>query len=323
MSTSIDGGSPSVNPGDDGDGPAEPDDGPDGPDGADAGALWLHEEIQRRIAAGRKASKGRHSRREVASSTTSISYVPRHSTATPGPGALPPEPVITPARGIPRVPSAWSSPPAPTRVGPPAPAERPAPPVPPAPGAPEAEPAAEGHRRAMLAGGVAKVPVEEQGAPSPLRSGDPGQAIGLRKARLDAVPIVPGAIDPSIEDTAETMDSRRVRVVLSERRGGARPVRTVVDVQEGTGVGELLRTNLIGAQLRVAVWFAVGTGLALGVLPVLFYLVPDIGRTELLGVRVPWLLLGLLVYPFLVVVGVLHMRIAERVEQGFADHVQD
>jgi hypothetical protein len=100
-------------------------------------------------------------------------------------------------------------------------------------------------------------------------------------------------------------------------------VRTVVDVREGTGVGELLRTNLIGSQLAVALRFAFATGLILGVLPLLFAVLPEIGRTEVLGVRVPWLLLGLLVYPFMLFMGLWHIRTAERVEQNFADHVQD
>jgi hypothetical protein len=291
-------------------------------DGADSGAAWLQEEIQRRIAAGRRASKGRHSRHAVASSTASISYVPRHSTATPGPGTMPPAPLTTPARGIPRVPSAWSSPPEPPR--PPRTAEPAASPTAvPVPVRDAGEPPAEqGHRRTMLSGGVAKVPVDERGAPPPYRSGDL-QPVGMRKARLDAVPIVPGTNPQPDQVAADTMDSRRVRVVLSERRGGARPVRTVVDVQEGTGVGELLRSNLIGSQLAVALRFAVFTGLALGVLPVLFFAFPEIGRTELLGLRVPWLLLGVLVYPFLVLVGLWHTRTAERIEQNFADHVQD
>src|SRR3954447_18276752 len=125
-------------------------------DGPDSGSAWVHEEIQRRIAAGRQASKGRHSRHEVASSTTSISYVPRHSTATPGPGALPPAPVATPARGIPRVETGWAS--APPRAGavrtppPPPGGFRVVPPLEPV--EPEVvEPGPEGHRRTMLAGG--------------------------------------------------------------------------------------------------------------------------------------------------------------------------
>jgi hypothetical protein len=119
------------------------------------------------------------------------------------------------------------------------------------------------------------------------------------------------------------LQRRRVRVVLAERKGVARPVRTVVDIQEGTGVGELLRSNLIGSQLAVALRFAVGAGLTLGVLPLLFALFPEIGQIDVLGLRLPWLLLGLLVYPFLLGLGWWHTLTAERVEQDFADHVQD
>ena len=127
--------------------------------------------------------------------------------------------------------------------------------------------------------------------------------------------------DESTEDDEQA--SKRVRVVLAERKGVARPVRTVVDIQEGTGVGELLRTNLIGSQLAVALRFAIGAGLSLGLLPLLFAMLPEIGRMEVLGLRLPWLLLGVLVYPFLFLLGLWHTRTAERVEQNFADHVQD
>jgi hypothetical protein len=128
---------------------------------------------------------------------------------------------------------------------------------------------------------------------------------------------------PARPDEQDDLQSKRVRVVLAERKGVARPVRTVVDIQEGTGVGEFLRNDLIKTQLVIALWFAVGAGLTLGLLPLLFAMVPEIGRIEVLGVRLPWLLLGLLVYPFLFGLGLWHSRLAERVEQSFADHVQD
>lgn len=117
--------------------------------------------------------------------------------------------------------------------------------------------------------------------------------------------------------------SERVRVVLSERKRAATPVRTVEVVQEGTGVGQLLRSSLIRSQLKVALWFAAAAGVTLGALPLLFTLFPAIGRADVFGLRVPWLLLGVLVYPFLLGLGWWHTRTAERVEQDFADHVQD
>jgi hypothetical protein len=319
VSTFIDGSAPSMNPG-----PDDEDEPSNGPlesamdeDGPDSGSVWLHEEIQRRIAYGRRASKGRHARHEVASSTTSISYVPRHSTATPGPGALPPAPIATPARGIPRVETGWTSPPLTGGF----PAVAPAEPAEPPDGDSEPDEPLEGHRRTILSGGIARIPVDFE-VPSPWRSGDPLPAASVRTSfdRPGELTVRPSEAPA---DGPESTHTTRVRVVLSERKGMTRPVRTVVDIQENTGVGELLRTNLIRSQLNVALRFGLGAALTLGLLPVLFWLVPDIGRTEVFGLRVPWLLLGVLVYPYLVLMGYWHTRTAERVEQNFADHVQD
>lgn len=132
-----------------------------------------------------------------------------------------------------------------------------------------------------------------------------------------------GARFPRPDDPDAEATAKRVRVVLAERKGVARPVRTVVDIQEGTPVGELLRANLIGSQLRVALRFAAFAALTLGSLPLLFAWLPAIGQIDVLGLRLPWLLLGFLVYPFLLALGWWHTRTAERVEQNFADHVQE
>jgi len=117
--------------------------------------------------------------------------------------------------------------------------------------------------------------------------------------------------------------STRVRVVLSERKGIARPVRTIKEVQEGTAVGELLRRDLIRSQLLVTLRFGALAAFVLGTLPAILALLPEVGRFDLLGLRVPWLLLGVLMYPFLVGVAWRYTRVADRVEQNFADHVQD
>lgn len=129
--------------------------------------------------------------------------------------------------------------------------------------------------------------------------------------------------DASSRSTPEPAPTRRVRVVLSERKGVARSVRTVVDIQEGTPVGALLSTNLIGSQLMVALRVGAVAAVTLGLLPALFAIFPELGRVIVLGIRLPWLLLGVLVYPFLLGLGWWHTRAAERVEQNFADHVQD
>ena len=114
-----------------------------------------------------------------------------------------------------------------------------------------------------------------------------------------------------------------MRVVLSERKGIARPVRTIKEVQEGTAVGELLRRDLIRSQLKVTLRFALVTLLVLGLLPAVFALLPVAGQARLFGIGLPWVVLGVLMYPFLVLVAWTYTRTAERVEQNFADHVQD
>lgn len=196
-------------------------------------------------------------------------------------------------------------PPGPGRRGPERPASRPAP-------ADDAEPTGD----TVLWSRPADAPPLPGPAPRPAGP-PPGPA-----ARPPEPP--GGAQQPTGPDGPPTGgDLRRVRVVLSERKGVAKPVRTIRQVQEDDEVGELLRRNLIGSQLTVALRFAVFAAVTLGMLPVLFAVFPEIGRAELLGLRVPWLLLGVAVYPFLLALGWWHARTAERVEQNFAEHVQD
>ncbi|MGI5126673.1 hypothetical protein ACQEVB_07630 [Pseudonocardia sp. CA-107938] len=137
---------------------------------------------------------------------------------------------------------------------------------------------------------------------------------------LDAEIAEAARVEAESAEQPETI--KRVRVVLAERKSTARPVRTVDDVREGTGVGEVLRRGLIRSQLTVALSFAATALLVLGCLPLVFAYLPEVTRITVLGIRLPWLLLGGLVYPFLLGLGWWHSRAAERVEKGFADHVQ-
>ena len=115
---------------------------------------------------------------------------------------------------------------------------------------------------------------------------------------------------------------RRERVVLATRRG-ARTVRTRVEVQEQTEVGDALIRGLMRAQLGLALRLA---GITLGVLcaiPVLLALFPDVGAVTVLGVRLSWIVLGFAVYPLLIAVCWVHNRSADRNEQEFGDLVDD
>ena len=164
-----------------------------------------------------------------------------------------------------------------------------------------------------VVGGDASPPARLVGIPVQRASGH--RTVAPRPVTPRHIPVV-GTAPPEPGST-------RVRVVLSERKGVARPVRTIKEVQEGTAVGDLLRRDLIRSQLKVTLRFALLTVFVLGSLPAVLVLLPEVGRFHVLGLRVPWLLLGLLVYPFLVGVAWRYTRVADRVEQNFADHVQD
>ena len=100
---------------------------------------------------------------------------------------------------------------------------------------------------------------------------------------------------------------QRERVVLAHRRG-ARMVRTRVEVQEQTQVGDALVRGLVRAQL----------GLALRLAAVVVCAVfPDLGAVTVFGVRLNWLVLAVLVYPLLYGVGRLYVRLAEQAERDF------
>lgn len=137
---------------------------------------------------------------------------------------------------------------------------------------------------------------------------------------LDAEIAAAAALGTGTEQDPEALG--RVRVVLATRKSSVRPVRTMEDVRTGTAVGEVLRRELIRSQLRVALAFAAVAIVVLGALPLVFAFLPEFGRASVLGIRLPWLLLGGLVYPFLWALGSWHARTAEKVEKGFADHVQ-
>jgi EamA domain-containing membrane protein RarD len=104
------------------------------------------------------------------------------------------------------------------------------------------------------------------------------------------------------------------------RRTAVRPIAR--EIGEQTELGELYLTALVRAQRRHAVWVCLTAAVVLGGLPVLFELVPAIGTAHIFGIRLPWLLLGVLAYPFMILLGWRAVVGAERNEQEFAELVQ-
>ncbi|MGH8999949.1 MAG: hypothetical protein ACRDY7_11230 [Acidimicrobiia bacterium] len=98
--------------------------------------------------------------------------------------------------------------------------------------------------------------------------------------------------------------------------------RALTELREQTGVGDHLLRSLMRAQLALAVRvFAVFGCLLLG-LPVLFVATPGIESARVAGIPVPWVILGALVYPLLVLLAWLYVRVAERNEKEFVEIIE-
>lgn len=117
---------------------------------------------------------------------------------------------------------------------------------------------------------------------------------------------------------------RRVRVTsprtAAVRRPPGRAALRALDEQDL--VGELLVRSLVRAQLLLALRLLTVLAVLLGGLPLLFAVVPATRDLQVLGLPLPWLVLGVLVYPALVVGGAVHLRLAERHERDFVELVE-
>ncbi len=109
----------------------------------------------------------------------------------------------------------------------------------------------------------------------------------------------------------------RVRVTGPARRP---PPRTRAgDVEEQTSLGGIYLGSLLRVQLALAARIVGTLALTVGSLPLVFHLAPGLSRVEVAGLPLAWLLLGVVVYPLLVLLGWTFVRRAERNERDFAD----
>lgn len=113
----------------------------------------------------------------------------------------------------------------------------------------------------------------------------------------------------------------RVRVSGPPRR--RTPTARTVDIDDETRLGGMYMGSLLREQLRLALGILTVLGLTVGLLPLAFHLVPDLAGADVLGVPLAWLLLGVLVYPWLLVLGWVYVRRAERNEHDFAELVTE
>jgi hypothetical protein len=117
---------------------------------------------------------------------------------------------------------------------------------------------------------------------------------------------------------------RRERIVAPRRTAPRVAAQHAVshDIDEQTHVGEVYMRALLRVQLRLALVVIVVFLVVLGCLPLLFVLDRDLSDSDLLGIPVPWLVLGFLVYPVLIGGGWVYVRLAERNEREFAEFVE-
>jgi hypothetical protein len=117
---------------------------------------------------------------------------------------------------------------------------------------------------------------------------------------------------------------RRIRIESPRRSPGQAPLRSAVsrEIDELTVVGEVYMQALVRTQFRLGMGVCLSLAVLLGGLPLLFVLQPSLADVRVLGLPLPWLVLGVLVYPVLVGGAWLYVRAAERNEKDFVELVE-
>jgi hypothetical protein len=126
-----------------------------------------------------------------------------------------------------------------------------------------------------------------------------------------------GEIDPGLAARRVAVRNPRGRAIRPTTPGE----RARAELAEQTEVGEVLLRSLTRAQLMLAVRIFAVFGFFLLGLPALFATHPRLADYRLLGLPLPWLVLGVAVYPLLVLLAFLYVRQAERNERDFVEFI--
>ena len=113
-------------------------------------------------------------------------------------------------------------------------------------------------------------------------------------------------------------DIPRVRVTGPSRRRASTHRSGRLEIDAGTELGRVFMRSLLREQLRLALGILSLLMATIGVLPLAFYLVPDLGGVLIGPLPLSWLLLGGLVYPWLLLLGWFYVRRSEANERDFA-----
>lgn len=119
---------------------------------------------------------------------------------------------------------------------------------------------------------------------------------------------------------AERPASERVRVTADRRTAARHTARAVAEeLSDQTALGDIYVRGLMRAQLRLAASLLLLTLVLLGSLPIFFAIVPQTREVHIGPFPLPWLTLGVLVYPATVALARYYVRASERLEAAFID----
>lgn len=119
-----------------------------------------------------------------------------------------------------------------------------------------------------------------------------------------------------------TPPPERVRVTRTRRNAGSDQPRTVREEIAGeSDLGATYVSSLMRAQLQLTLGVLAAGLMTLGALPLVFALVPPARSLSVLGVPVAWPVLGVVVYPAVVLVARWYTRAGERLEAEFDELV--
>ena len=126
-------------------------------------------------------------------------------------------------------------------------------------------------------------------------------------------------------DDQEQLPGPQKRVRVTSPRGGSsrrEPLRPATkDIDEQTRLGELYMATLIRAQWRLSVSVLASAVMMVGGLPLLFLIVPATRTLSVGPVPLPWLILGVLIYPAIWLAARYYVRASEQIEREFTELV--
>lgn len=127
-----------------------------------------------------------------------------------------------------------------------------------------------------------------------------------------------------MSDLDAEVRAARVRVAHprtdAARRGPQRAAAHEIDAQ--TDIGEIYMASLLRSQRRLALVTCAAVVVVLGGIALVAAVTSRYGSWRLFGLPVPWLVLGLAVYPVLIGLGWHAVRGAERNESAFTELVR-